>query len=305
MHDWLSAIAGLAIKKSTPLPGVAHIHSTEWGRRRDGGSPTIQALEWELGWQADRIITVSDAMKDDLSRHNWSSAKISVVWNGVDTDVYDPKRVSPEDVKAVRERYGIGSEETMLFFIGRLTWVKGVRNLAQAMPEVLREYPQLKLVILGKGEEQRDIAEMARRLDIAERVITRFDFVSEEERIAHYAAADICIFPSIYEPFGIVSLEAMALEKPVVVGARGVVGFREQVVPSGPEQTGLHVNGNEPMDIAWGIKTLLADPQAAKEMGKRARQRVLRHFTWEQVTKQTIEVYQSVIEEKARAVAAS
>jgi len=304
VHDWLSAIAGLAVKNSTPLPVVAHIHSTEWGRRRGGGSPTIRGLEWELGWQVDRVITVSDAMKDDLSRHNWPSTKISVVWNGVDPDVYNPERVSPEDVKAVRERYGIGPEETMLFFIGRLTWVKGVRNLVQAMPEVLREYPQVKLVILGKGEEQRDMEEMAQRLGITERVITRFDFVSEEERIAHYAASDICIFPSTYEPFGIVSLEAMALEKPVVVGARGVVGFREQVVPSGPEQTGVHVDGNEPMDIAWGIKALLADPESAKEMGKHGRQRVLRHFTWEQATRQTIEIYQSVVEEKARAAAA-
>lgn len=69
----------------------------------------------------------------------------------------------------------------------------------------------------------------------------------------HYAASDVCIFPSVYEPFGIVSLEAMAMEKPVVVGARGVVGFREQVLSSGPDQNGVHVNGEDPADIAWGI----------------------------------------------------
>jgi len=305
VHDWLSAIAGLAIKNSTSLPVVAHIHSTEWGRRRDDGSPFIQALEWELAWQADRVITVSEAMKDDLSRHNWPSAKISVVWNGVDPEVYSPERVSAEEAKAVRERYGVGPEETMLFFIGRLTWVKGVRNLVQAMPEVLREYPRTKLVILGKGEEQRDVMEMASRLNIADSVITRFDFVSEKERIAHYAAADICIFPSTYEPFGIVSLEAMAMEKPLVVGARGVVGFREQVVPAGPEQTGIHANGNDPMDIAWGIKVLLSKPQAAREMGRHGRERVLRHFTWRQVAKQTIEIYESLVQEKAMMLAAS
>ncbi len=304
VHDWLSAIAGLTIKNSTQLPVVAHIHSTERGRQRDG-SRTIQALERELGWQANRVITVSEAMKDDLSRNNWPSARISVVWNGVDPETYDPGHVSTEEVKAVRESYGIAPEETMLFFIGRLTWVKGVRNLVQAMPEVLREYPQVKLVILGKGEEERDIAEMASRLNITGHVITRFDFVSEAQRIAHYAAADVCVFPSLYEPFGIVSLEAMAMGKPIVVGARGVVGFREQVVPSGPEQTGVHVNGSEPMDIAWGIKSLLGNPQAAREMGKRGRQRVLRHFTWEQATKQTIETYQSVIAEKARASGAT
>jgi len=109
----------------------------------------------------------------------------------------------------------------MLLFLGRLTWVKGVRNLLQAMPLILEEYPQTKLVILGKGEEQRDVLETAARLGIPHKVACRFEFVSEKERILHYAAADVCVFPSIYEPFGIVSLEAMSMAKPLVVGAKG------------------------------------------------------------------------------------
>ncbi len=102
------------------------------------------------------------------------------------------------------------------------------------MPLVLAEYPKAKLVILGKGEEQQDITELADLSGISKNVEYRPEFVSEEERIMHYAASDLCVFPSIYEPFGIVSLEAMSMEKPVVVGAKGVVGFREQVVPAGP-----------------------------------------------------------------------
>ena len=133
----------------------------------------------------------------------------------------------------------------MILFLGRLTWVKSIVNLVQAMPSILEEYPKSKLVILGKGEEQKDITEMASRLGIEQNVIFRFDFVPEEERILHYAAADVCVFPSVYEPFGIVSLEAMSMSKPVVVGGRGTVGFREQVVPSGPDQNGVHVNGEE------------------------------------------------------------
>jgi glycogen(starch) synthase len=173
--------------------------------------------------------------------------------------------------------------------------VKGVKNLIQAMPTVLRDYPQTKLVILGKGEEEKDIEETAARLGIRDNVICRFDFVPEQERILHYAAADLCVFPSVYEPFGIVSLEAMAMEKPVVVGAHGVVGFREQVVSSGPDQNGIHINGEDPADIAWGIKETLKDPQRAKTWGENGRKRILQYFTWEKTAEQTLEIYETLI----------
>jgi glycosyltransferase involved in cell wall biosynthesis len=83
--------------------------------------------------------------------------------------------------------------------------------------------------------------------------------------------------------------------KPVVVGANGVVGFREQVIPSGPEQNGVHINGNDPRDIAWGIKVALEDPKRMKEWGKNGRNRVLKYFTWQAAARQTLEVYQDVI----------
>jgi glycogen(starch) synthase len=181
----------------------------------------------------------------------------------------------------------------MIFFLGRLTWVKGVRNLVQAMPMVLKEYPKTKLVILGKGEEQKDIVEMAHRLGISDKVNCCFEFVPEDERILHYAAADICIFPSVYEPFGIVSLEAMSMAKPVIVGAQGVVGFREQVISSGPEQNGIHVNSNDPADIVWGIKEALKDPEKAKQWGENGRKRVVQYFTWRKAAEQTLEVYRA------------
>jgi glycosyltransferase involved in cell wall biosynthesis len=182
----------------------------------------------------------------------------------------------------------------MLLFLGRLTWVKGVRNLVQAMPLVLKNHPKTKLVILGKGEEQKDVLEMAHRLDISDRVTCCFEFVPEDERILHYAAADACIFPSVYEPFGIVSLEAMSMAKPVIVGAQGVVGFREQVISSGPEQNGVHVNGNDPADIAWGINEVLKDPEKAKQWGLNGRQRVIQYFTWRKAAEQTLGVYNSI-----------
>ena len=212
----------------------------------------------------------------------------------MDPERYDPKRCKEEDVKKIRHKHGIKDDESMLFFLGRLTWVKGVRNLVQAMPMILEEYPKTKLVILGKGEQQRDITETARRLEIGDKVICNFEFVPEKERILHYAAADICIFPSTYEPFGIVSLEAMSMAKPIVVGAHGVVAFKEQVISSGPDQNGIHVNGGDAADIAWGVKQVLKDPERAKKWGKRGRERVQRYFTWKKAAEQTLQIYQAL-----------
>jgi len=295
VHDWLSSIAGSIIKKETKIPVVFHVHSTEWGRSGGQGSEVVSHLENQMAENSDHIVTVSEAMREDLVRHGWQASKISVVWNGVDPDKYDPSLVKSEDVEAIRERHGVSKDGNMILFIGRLTWVKGVRNLVQAMPSVLRDYPKTKLVILGKGEEQKDIIELANRLGVGDNVDCHFEFVPEPERIAYYAAADMCVFPSIYEPFGIVSLEAMSMAKPVVVGANGVVGFKEQVTSSGSDQNGFHVNGNDPADIAWGLKEVLKDPARARQWGENGRKRVLQYFTWRKAAEQTLDIYQSLL----------
>jgi len=297
IHDWLSGMGGVIAKKSLKLPMVFHVHSTEWGRAGGGGSSVISSIEYETAKAADRVVTVSNAMQTDLERHGWPAEKISVVWNGVDEKLYNPGNVSRDEAAQLRQRYGVDEGDILILFVGRLTWFKGVRNLIQAMPLVLSEFPNVKLLVLGKGEEQRDLLELSHRLGISESVRFRFEFVDERERILHYAASDLAVFPSLYEPFGIVSLEAMALSKPVVVGARGTVGFREQVVPSGPEQNGVHVNGEDPADIAWGIKEVIRDPEGAKAMGRRGRERVLRLFTLDRSAEQTEVVYKEVLEE--------
>jgi glycosyltransferase involved in cell wall biosynthesis len=294
VHDWLSSIAGIILKNMVKIPMVFHVHSTEWGRSGGEGSEVISHLEEMAGKLADRIITVSYAMKDDLTHHGWPEPKISVVWNGVDPDRYDPAEVKEEDVKALRTKYGIGEDEAMLLFVGRLTWVKAASNLIRGFSLALKRFPKTKLIILGKGEEEKDLAALAGRLGICEQVVCRCEFVPEEERILHYAASDVCIFPSIYEPFGIVSLEAMAMEKPIVVGARGVVGFKEQVTASGPYQNGAHVNGNDPADIAWGIGEVLSDPQRARKWGENGRKHVLDHFTWRKAAEHTLKIYEDL-----------
>ncbi|WP_424358662.1 glycosyltransferase family 4 protein [Methanocella sp. MCL-LM] len=300
VHDWLGGMAASIVKAEEDLPVVFHVHSTEWGRSKGMGSKVVNDIEYQTSVVADRIITVSYAMKEDLVNHGWPSEKIFVVWNGVDPEVYSSKTVSPSEIRSLRAKYGIKDGETMILFVGRLNWVKGIINLVQAMPAIAKEYPKAKLVILGTGDEEANIRNLIKRLGIEKNVICRFEFVPEHERIVHYAACDIGAFPSVYEPFGIVSLEAMALEKPILVGARGVSGLREQVVSSEPGQTGIHVDGSSATDIAWGLRQILSSPEKAKEWGRNARQRVIDYFTWEKAARQTMDVYEGLVESYQR-----
>jgi glycosyltransferase involved in cell wall biosynthesis len=163
------------------------------------------------------------------------------------------------------------------------------------MPQVIEEFPLVKFVVLGKGEAYDPLLHLAERLNVKKNLLLRSEFVSEEERILHYAMSDICVFPSISEPFGIVSLEAMSMGKPVVVGARGVSGFKEQVIPNGPNQSGIHINGENPIDIAWGIKEILSDPKRGIYWGRNGRKHVLQYFTWKQAAEKTLNVYREAI----------
>lgn len=288
IHDWLSGNAGQTIKNLTDLPVVFHLHSTEWGRSFGGGSETVTKFERDTATVADKVITVSFPMKEDLVNHGFDGNKIEVVWNGVYLERYNPDKISLVDKLKLRDTYGIGHSDKLILFVGRLTGVKGVMQLVGAMPEITKRHPDARLIVLGTGELENNVSDLINKLNLNNYVKTRFEFVSEDERILHYAASDIVVLPSLYEPFGIVSLEAMAMEKPVVVGASGISGFRDQIKNG---ETGIHVDGNKSEDIAWGINTLLDDMDKVTEMGKKGRKRVEEEFTWEKIAKKTIEVY--------------
>jgi glycosyltransferase involved in cell wall biosynthesis len=140
-----------------------------------------------------------------------------------------------------------------------------------------------------------EIQSIADNLGIHDKIIMRTEFVSEEERIRHYAAADLVVLPSLYEPFGIVCTEAMSMEKPTVVGARGTNGMREQIIPSGEKQCGIHINPFEPKDIAWGIIQVLQSQDKAVQWGKNGRQRVLEEFSWDAVNRRTLDIYKEFL----------
>lgn len=295
VHDWLSAMSGLIIKRSMHIPMVFHVHSTEIQRSGGAGSKTIRDLEMKIMERADRVITVSYSMKDHLASIGCPAEKIRVVWNGCDTHIYSPENVDIGVAENLRKKYGIKPGEKVVLFIGRLTGVKGVDNLMLSFPEVLRDFPNTRLVIIGKGEQYDDLVKMAKRLGIESRVTIISDFISETERIASYWLSDICVFPSISEPFGIVSLEAMSMKKPLVVGASGINGFKEQVIPTGNDQTGVHVDGRSPSDISWGIKEILRDEKRALKWGENGRNRVESYFTIEKAAEATLDVYKDVL----------
>jgi glycosyltransferase involved in cell wall biosynthesis len=294
-HDWLGIMGGMTAKKELNIPLFFHVHSTEVGRSIGRGSHTIKDIEFEGGQVADCVITVSNAMADELLKLGFPQDKIRPCWNGVDPAKYDPARVSSEDRFALRQRYGIQTHETLLLFIGRLVTVKGADKLVRAMPQILKDFPNTKLLILGIGDMENELRSIADGLGINDKVIFRTEFVSEEERIWHYAAADIVVLPSLYEPFGIVCTEAMSMAKPTVVGARGTNGMREQIIPSGEKQCGIHVNPFEPKDIAWGVIQVLQLPDKGLQLGKNGRQRVLEKFSWDMVTRRTLDIYKEFL----------
>ncbi len=293
-HDWLSAMGGITVKKEIGLPFAFHVHSTEKGRTFGNGSDVVSNIELHAGNAADMIVTVSYAMKDELTRLGFPKDKIQVSYNGVDPEKYDPASVSLEQIKKIRSQYGIKDDELMILFIGRLVGVKGVDRLIMAMSHILQKTPNARLVIVGLGDLQEYLVNLVKTMKMDAYVKFRFEFIPEEERILHYAACDVAVFPSHYEPFGIVVLEAMSMEKPVVVGAAGVSGMREIVLCCGEEQCGYHVNPNNPEDIAWGINGTLENPEKRKWLGKNGRRRVLEEFTWDKVAEKTLGLYEQM-----------
>jgi glycosyltransferase involved in cell wall biosynthesis len=299
-HDWLSAIAGITVKRDLDLPFVFHVHSTEKGRTLGNGSEVVNNIEHRAAQMADMIVTVSNAMKDELVSLGFPEEKIKVCYNGVDPQKYNPEKVSKEQVRKVREVYSIKDDELMILFVGRLVWIKGVDKLVMAMPVILKEIPNAKLVIVGLGEMKEHAEKIVQSQKLQDCVKFRSEFVPEDERIAHYAACDVAVFPSLYEPFGIVAIEAMSMEKPIVVGATGISGMKEIVIAEGPQRCGFHVNPNDPVDIAWGVINAIKDPKSKLELGKNGRKRVLENFTWDVIAKRTLELYQQLLESMSK-----
>ena len=288
-HDWLSAIAGIAVKDNTDLPLAFHMHSSELGRSGGRGSPLIKNLEYSTGQKADLDFTVSYSMEEELRGLGFPEKKVRVVWNGVDEKKYNIRNFKPETLLEYRRKLGVLDDEKMILFTGRLTFVKGVDTLVRAMPAVLSRVPKSKLVVLGRGEMSGEIRAMVSQLGIASKVILVDKWVDEDERLLLYASCDLVCAPSRYEPFGIVPLEGMGMAKPVVVG---VGGLRETVLDGA---TGLYCDPNSPESISGQLIAILSDDGLARKMGIAGRRRVEKIYTWEKIAKDTISLYDTIV----------
>jgi len=289
-HDWLGLLGAMAVKREG-IPMIFHVHGLEVGRS-DNPNPQLVALEKKGAKVADLIITVSEAMKQELVSLGVEAKKVRVCHHGVDGAFFDPDRADAERLATLRKRYGYAEDDVIVLFMGRLEPVKGIVQLFSAIPDVLAEHPRLKLLVVGKGSLESWALSEAKRLDCITLVT---DFLDAEDKMHHYALADLCVFPSIYEPFGIVALEAAAMSKAAVVGASGTSGLQEIVKnPGDAHPTGVHVNARDPRDIAWGINLALEDLDRLQSWGKNARARALEEFTWQKAAERTLEIYKEV-----------
>jgi len=289
-HDWLGLVGGMAVKKAG-VPLIFHVHGLEAGR---SDCPNAQLVELEkMGAEtANLVITVSEAMKRELVDLGGDPEKIRVCYHGVDAAFFDPDRADPKRLAQMRRKLGFAEDDIVVLFMGRLEPVKGVLQLISSLAKVRAEHPQVKLLIVGKGSlESLARSEAERQGGIS--LVT--DFLGPEDKFYTYALADLCVFPSLYEPFGIVALEAAAMGKAAVVGAAGTSGLAEIVQnPATERPTGVHVNARDPDDIAWGINLALQNMRQLKSWGRNARQRVLDNFTWQKAAEQTLQIYREV-----------
>ena len=289
-HDWLGLPGGMAAKKKG-IPLIYHVHGLETGRS-ERPNPQLVALELKGAFAADLVITVSQAMLQELTLLGVPAEKVRVCYHGVDAGFFDPSRVDPKRLDALRQRYGFAKDDQILLFMGRLEPVKGVMQLFSAMPSVKAENPRVKLLMVGKGSLEEWAGEEAKRFDCVTLVT---DFLDAEDKMHHYALADLCVFPSLYEPFGIVALEAAAMGKPAVVGAAGTSGLGEIVQnPASEKPTGVHVNARNPLDLAWGINLALADAERLVIWGRNARLRAKSEFSWQKAAERTLAIYKDV-----------
>lgn len=290
-HDWLAAYAGKALKHGLAAPLVATIHATEHGR--NNGLHTdlqrhIGSVEWWLTYEAWRVICCSRFMEDEVRRvFQLPADKIRVVPNGVTLPGPPPDPVAEA---AFRARFA-QPHEALVFFLGRLVHEKGVHVLLDAVPLIVERHPDTRFVIAGEGPCRADLEARARRLGVADRVVF-YGYANDEDRDRLLRAAQAAVFPSLYEPFGIVALEAMAAGTPVVVTATG--GFQEFVRHG---HNGLLALPGSADSLAHQVVTLLLSPGLADKLRRAGRRYVEENCAWEQIAARTEVIYQEVLAE--------
>ena len=287
-HDWLVAYAAKAIKESFGIPIVSTIHATEAGRNsgiHDETQRYINDTEWMLTYESTEVIVNSNYMKNELQRlFGLPFEKINVVPNGVNLNIF----AGVERDYEFRRRYAMDNEKIILF-MGRLVYEKGIQNLIAAMPKILNGYNDAKLVIAGKGGMIDELRQQVHALGIDNKVYFA-GYMNGKDVQKMYKAADISVFPSTYEPFGIVALEAMLSENPIVVSD---IGGLNEIVQH--RENGMKAYAGNPNSIADSVLELLFDHQLCNNIVKKAKNKVRNEYNWNKIAQDTHFTYQKAI----------
>ncbi|MBN1595466.1 glycogen synthase [candidate division FCPU426 bacterium] len=313
-HTWYSHFAGLLAKQLHGVPLVLTTHSLEphrpWKMEQLGSayyaSSWIEKVAYE---NADGVIAVSEAMKNDVhALYGVPVGKIRVIHNGIDINEFKP---TPDS--RVLDEYRIEKATPFILFVGRITRQKGIIHLVNAIKHI---HPGVQIVLCAGAPDTKEIGqEMKARVEEARRtsknrIIWIAEMVPKAKLIALYSQAAVFVCPSVYEPFGIINLEAMACQTPVVATAVG--GILEVVIPA---ETGVlvpiqpksarEVEPADPekfaRDLAEAVNALVSAPDKIKAMGAKARQRVIDYFSWPRIAAQTMGFYQDLVEQAGHA----
>jgi glycosyltransferase involved in cell wall biosynthesis len=291
-HDWLSLDAARELKYEYKLPMVATIHATESGRH--GGifgetSRYIHEQEYWLSYEAWRIIVCSEFMKGESARlFNAPEDKIDVIYNGVQAARFEFEW-SEEERRQHRAKLALPHEKIVMF-VGRFVREKGIQVLLNAACSILAQEPDTKFLIVGGGHKER-YERFVEWMGLRDKVLFT-GFMANRSLHQLYRVADVAVFPSLYEPFGIVALEAMAAGAPVVASDAG--GLQEVVLH---DQTGTLSFAGDPKSLAWAVLRVLQAPDRAQKLTEAARERLVKDFDWSGIADQTIAVYDRVWDE--------
>jgi glycosyltransferase involved in cell wall biosynthesis len=292
-HDWLVAYAGRSLAKIFEIPLVSTIHATEHGRNlglHNRMQIEINEIEKNLALESEIVICCSQYMQDEINTlFGRPRSDLRIIPNGVDPELFTTLPDNP--------RFDIGEDDKIVFFLGRLVPEKGVWQLVQCFPKVLTKEPNAVLYIGGRGPLKVQLEKLCQELGIADRVIFT-GFIAKQDRNYVYNRAQVAVFPSLYEPFGIVALEAMATRTPVIVGN---VGGLAEIVEH--RVNGLKVTPGNVDELAEAIIELLNNAELAHRLQETGYETVKSVYGWDVIAESTREVYREVIHSKNRLMA--
>ncbi len=288
-HDWLVAQACAALGERVGVPYVTTIHATEHGRHQgwveDEPQAHIHGVEQWMAGRAESVIVCSHYMRGHVADiFDIEESRIAVIPNGI-----DPRDLRPVgDLVALRAEFA-APEEQLVVLVGRLVYEKGFQLALDALPEVIERVGNVRFLVAGSGTHEQELKAQAERLGLMEHG-GFLGWIGDDALHSLYRIADLCVVPSLYEPFGLVALEAMASGCPCIVADTG--GLRE-VVPAG-ERVGLRFNGGDAEHLGVMIERLLTDTQLRERLVAEASEHVL-SFDWSDVARRTRGVYRELI----------